>query len=69
MFTLRKRPLISPKISKYIRDSTNKSLEKYIYNFEFVIPDKTDPVDFFVLLQFVSLISFLAGYKFCKLIK
>ena len=69
MFTLRRCPLISSEMSKYIKDSTNKSLEKYTNNFKFVISDKTDPLGFFVLFPFVSLISFLAGYKFCKLIK
>jgi hypothetical protein len=75
MFTLRRRPSISPEISKYIKDTTNKSLEKYTNNVKFAIPDKMDPPDkkdppdFFLLLPFVSLISFLAGYKFCKLIK
>ena len=69
MFTLRRHSLISPEMSKYIRDTTNKSLEKYTNKPKFVIPDKKDPPDFFLLLPFVSLISFLAGYKFCKLIK
>jgi len=69
MFTLRRHSLISPEMSKYIRDTTNKSLEKYTNKPKFVIPDKKDPHGFFLLLPFVSLISFLAGYKFCKLIK
>jgi hypothetical protein len=69
MFALRRHPLISPEMSKYIKDTTNKSLEKYTNNSKFVIPDKKDPPNFFILLPFVSLISFLAGYKFCKLIK
>jgi hypothetical protein len=75
MFTLRRHSLISPEMLKYIRDTTNKSLEKYTNKPRFVIPDKNDPPDkkdppdFFLLLPFVSLISFLAGYKFCKLIK
>ena len=69
MFTLRRCPLISSEMTKYIKDSTNKSLEKYTNNFKFVISDKTDPLSFFVLFPFVSLISFLAGYNYCKLIK
>jgi hypothetical protein len=69
MFALRRHPLISPEMSKYIKDTTNKSLEKYTNKSKFVIPDKKDPPNFFLLLPFVSLISFLAGYKFCKLIK
>ena len=69
MFTLRRCPLISSEMSKYIKDSTNKSLEKYTNNFKFVISDKTDPLSFFVLFPFVSLISFLAGYNYCKLIE
>ena len=69
MFALRRRPLISPEMSKYIKDITNKSLEKYTNNVKFVIPDKKELPNFFLLLPFVSLISFLAGYNFCKLIK
>jgi hypothetical protein len=68
MFTLRRYPLISSEMSKYIKDSTNKSLENYTNNFKFVIHDKTVPLSFFVLFPFVSLISFLAGYNYCKLI-
>ncbi len=70
MFTLRSRSLISPEMSKYINDTTNKSLEKYKNNIKLNIPNhKNDPPNFLFILPFVSLISFLAGYKLSKLIK
>ena len=66
--------LISNKISTYIKDTTNKSLEKYKNKVRFVITDLTNdsypnkgyPLTFFSLLPFVSLMSFLAGYKFFR---
>jgi len=76
--------IISNEISTYIKDTTNKSLERYKNKVRFVIPNtSTDltndsfpnkayppnnayPPNFFALLPFVSLMSFLAGYKFCK---
>ena len=69
MFYFNRNNKINPKISIYIKEQTNKSLEKYTNNFKFVISDKTDPLSFFVLFPFVSLISFLAGYNYCKLIE
>jgi hypothetical protein len=66
MLHLGSRQIISDKISKYIKDSTNKSLEKYKNNVKNYIPYKNDSSDFFMLLPFVSLISFLAGYKLSK---
>lgn len=61
MFSSKKHFLISPEMSKYIRDSTNKSLEKYLnVNAENL---KDQPHNCIVLLPFVSFISFLAGYN------
>ena len=76
--------IISNEISTYIKDTTNKSLERYKNKVRFVIPNtSTDltndsfpnkayppnnayPPNFFALLPFVSLMSFLAGYKFFR---
>jgi len=69
MFNLSNRQLISDKISKYLRYTTNKSLEKYKKNVTFSIPDKNVPLNFFFILPFVSLISFLTGYKLGKVIQ
>ena len=67
--------LISNNVSTYIKDTTNKSLEKYKNKVRFIIPNKSTDLttdsynyngntyNFFTLLPFVSLISFLAGYK------
>ena len=65
---------VSNEISTYIKDTTNKSLEKYKNKVRFVTTDLTNDSypnkaylpNFFALLPFVSLMSFLAGYKFCK---
>jgi len=64
MFYSKKHFLISPEMSKYIRDSTNKSLEKYLNKYNInakILKDK--PINCVVLLPFVSFISFLAGYN------
>lgn len=65
MLNYNKRFSISPEMSKYIRDSTNKSLEKYLnkYNIN-VLALKDSKPNCIVLLPFVSLISFLVGYNF-----
>lgn len=70
MFRSNRSFLISPEMSNYIKDSTNKSLEKYLnkYNINTLFP-KDEPPNCIVLLPFVSFISFLAGYNlnlFCK---
>ena len=66
--------LISNNVSTYIKDTTNKSLEKYKNKVRFVTTDLTNdsypnkgyPLTFFAVLPFVSLMSFLAGYKFFR---
>ena len=62
---------ISLSLSKYIRESTNKSLEKYINKNKITDIDinnnADNPKSFIYLLLFVSGLSFLAGYKLGKL--
>jgi len=79
MFCLNRRPMISPEMSKYLRDTTNKFIEKNFKKPEFVrekhtilaLPKDVEHyffiIPFISLIPFVSLISFLAGYNFCKL--
>jgi hypothetical protein len=65
MLNYNKRLSISSEMLKYIRESTNKSLEKYLtkYNINALeLKDRTP--NCIILLPFVSLISFLAGYNF-----
>lgn len=70
MFTLRSQTLINPEISKYIKETTNKSLEKYKYNIKSIIStDTNNSTNFLLLLPFVSLFSVLLGYKLGKLTK
>lgn len=71
---------VSNEMSTYIKDTTNKSLEKY-KKVRFVIPTTTTdlthdsylnngyPLTFFTVLPFVSLMSFLAGYRFFRQMK
>ena len=56
---------INSQILKYIEDPTNKSVENRINKYNInaqILKDK--PPKCFILLPFVSLISFLAGYNF-----
>ena len=64
MFRSNKPFLISPEILKYIKDSTNKSLEKCLnkYKINTLFPKDSLP-NYNALLPFVSFISFLAGYN------
>ena len=58
---------ISPKMLKYIRESTNKSIEKYLdknYINTKSIEKKHNSSTFYSSWQLVSFISFLAGYSF-----
>jgi hypothetical protein len=62
-----KNMFVSSELSNYINYSINKSLEKYKNN---VIPyEKDQPYtpDNLIILPFVSFISFLAGYYFCRI--
>jgi len=84
-FNLNKKPnlLIPTDILKYIKESTNKSMENYILRSKknnesnlnsdllnvHVYDNENNPnnPNFYYLLSFVSLFSFLAGYKIAKL--
>ena len=68
---------VSNEMSIYIKDTTNKSLEKY-KKVRFVIPtdlthdsypNKGYQLTFFSVLPFVSLMSFLVGYRFFRQMK
>ena len=72
---------VSNEMSTYIKDTTNKSLEKYKNKVRFVIPTTTTnlthdsypnkgyPLTFFSVLPFVSLMSFLVGYRIFRQMK
>ena len=68
---------VSKEMSTYIKDTTNKSLEKYKNKVRFVTTDLTNdsypnkgyPLTFFSVLPFVSLMSFLVGYRFFRQMK
>jgi len=72
MFCLNRRPMVNPYLSKFLRDVTNKSIEKQFKKPEFLREKNTtialpkDVEHYFFILPFVSLISFLAAYNFCK---
>ena len=68
---------VSKEMSTYLKDTTNKSLEKY-KKVRFVIPtdlthdsypNKGYQLTFFSVLPFVSLMSFLVGYRFFRQMK
>jgi len=75
---LKNKPFINPDMLKYIRESTNKSIEKYLIkkndenNINTLIKvndNNNDDIvpNIYFLVSFVSLVSFLAGYKFAKI--
>jgi hypothetical protein len=70
MFRSKNLFLITPEMSKYITDSTNKSIKTYLnkYNVNALLVKDISP-NSFALLPFVSFISFLVGYNFNKLLK
>lgn len=78
MFQLKNKWLnVNPEISNYIKEQTNKWLAQYINN-DIGLKSKTldlvksdsDPLlpNYYFIISIVSSISFLAGYKFQKLI-
>jgi|688.fasta_scaffold1002478_1 hypothetical protein len=83
MLILNSKQFVNPEMSKYIKEQTNKWLislqEKHSNKPNYIsglrvsdLVKQTDiepklPNNYFIL-PFVSLISFLAGYKFCNLI-
>ena len=78
MFVLNRKQFVNPEMSKYVKDYTNKwtrnLTEKYSNNSSYtrvsdlVKHTNEEPKlpNSFYILPFVSLISFLAGYNFCK---
>jgi hypothetical protein len=70
MFSVNKKFLISPEMAKYIRDSTNKSIEKHLDKYKINSQSNINDVHNLIgLLPFVSFISFLAGYNLYLLAK
>ena len=75
MLSLRKPTIISPKLSQYIKETTNKSLEKYKYNNIRTLFAHTTNNDInnninniknvFLIISFVSVITFLSRYNTC----
>lgn len=73
MLSLRKPPFISPKLSQYIKDTTNKSLEKYKYkhnNIHTLFVHNKNNINnniknVFLIISFVSVISFLSRFNTC----
>lgn len=68
MFSIQR---INPDMAKYIKETTNKSMEKYKNNINNILTtsDTNDTHNYLSLLPFVSLFSFLVGYKLGKLTK
>jgi hypothetical protein len=64
-------PVIEPNMIKYIKEHTNKSLEKYKTNKNYVnyIPTPTHEPFIYYYVPLLSLFSFLAGYNFSHIIK
>jgi len=72
MLSLRKPTIISPKLSQYIKETTNKSLEKYKYNnirtlFAHNTNDNinNNVKNVFLIISFVSVITFLSRFNTC----
>ena len=80
MFRVESRWLtVNPEISKYIKEQTNKWLTQFINNgielksktLDLVKSDCAPSAslpNYYFIISFVSSLSFLAGYKFHKLI-
>jgi hypothetical protein len=66
MFCLNNKPLFNQDLSRYLLESTNKSMKKYLNanSLRFESNDSSDNPSNYILLPFVSLFSFLAGYYF-----
>ena len=72
MLSLRKPTIISPKLSQYIKETTNKSLEKYKHNnirtlFAHNTNDNinNNVKNIFLIISFVSVITFLSRFNTC----
>lgn len=79
MFVLNRRQFVNPVMSQYIKEYTNKwaknftslQKEKYSNNYQYIrvsdlVKNSNEQHNYLYILPFVSLISFLAGYNFCK---
>jgi hypothetical protein len=68
MFSIQR---INPDMAKYIKDTINKSMEKYKNNKNNILTtsDTNKTHNYLSLLPFVSLFSFLVSYKLGKLTK
>lgn len=62
MYPFSRQLKISPEMKKYIRESTNKSMSKYLKPYNIHMSPPLPPCSP-ILLTFVSLISFSIGYK------
>ena len=75
MLRFNRYPLIKPEISRMIKDSTNRFLQQkqikkdrfHLFNQSKNADLKQDPRNILILLTFVSIFSFLAGYHFRRL--
>ena len=71
MLSLRKPTIISPKLSQYIKETTNKSLEKYKHNNIRTLfahntnNDINNIKNVFLIISFVSVITFLSRFNTC----
>jgi hypothetical protein len=90
MFCLKQQNFVNPEMSKYLKEQTNKSIERLLENYSnknkselesafgtrvsdlvkytYLKPEPKMPNIYFTL-SFVSLLYFLAGYKFHNLIQ
>jgi len=77
MFVLNRKQIINPEMAKYIKEQNKKWIksieEKYSNNSAYVTTgsnlvkyEEPKIPNIFLLMPFVSLISFLAGYNFRK---
>jgi late competence protein required for DNA uptake (superfamily II DNA/RNA helicase) len=70
MLRFSRYPLIKPEISTLIKDSTNRFLQQRQIEHHLNVhlePESKNPPNILILLTFVSIFSFLAGYHFRRL--
>jgi hypothetical protein len=90
MFCLKQQNFVNPEMSKYLKEQTNKSIERLLENYSNKNKSELESAfgtrvsdlvkyrdmgrepnlpNIYFTLSFVSLLSFLAGYKFHNLIQ
>ena len=77
MYRFKSNSFVNPEMSKYLKEQTNKCIEKHLNNYNtlrvssLVKCKNIEPKlpGFCFGLAFVSLISFLAGYNFRNIIE